>query len=285
MAALDREEYVEQAYFFRVLGERLKDGSAIQDILVGLREEILATTRLPTAIDFLVGELKLNGRVGDGMRRLGHYFAPFQTFIISRAEEDKARLDFLVALRILEREAEFLSQGDPEPAALFVYQFECLARNRLGYDHGMLALADDPAYPEEWSHWIRRIRFELGTVDFADLIYRQSQLFWDEWHKRRGEEPDSEDSGALFSVAVGRIARANLGKDPLYMFAALQRQLGFPSVPRPPAPKTSPMFDPAVEARFQRLEAKLAFLEQEQRGGLDLTQFYSQPDRPDVPPP
>ena len=37
----------------------------------------------------------------------------------------------------------------------------------------------------------------------------------------------------LFGEKEGRIAMANRRKDPLYLFSALQRHLGYPSVPRP----------------------------------------------------
>ena len=50
---LDREEYIEQAYFFRVYRERLLENVPSQEILQTIQEEILATTRLPMAIDFL----------------------------------------------------------------------------------------------------------------------------------------------------------------------------------------------------------------------------------------
>ena len=44
---LDREEYIEQAYFFRVLRERLATNMPTQDVLSRIDEEILSTTRLP----------------------------------------------------------------------------------------------------------------------------------------------------------------------------------------------------------------------------------------------
>ena len=36
----------------------------------------------------------------------------------------------------------------------------------------------------------------------------------------------------LFGEKEGKIAKASRGRDPLYLFAALQRQLGYPEVPR-----------------------------------------------------
>jgi hypothetical protein len=280
MAHPDREEYVEQAYFFRVLRERIEDGTPIQEILSGVREEILATTKLPMAIDFLIGELQHQGRLGDGMKRLPHYFAPFQTYIVTKAEDDRARLDFQIALRIIEREAEFRASDELSAPALFIYQFECLARNRLGYEQGMQAIASDPYYPEQWKAWINRIRMDLGTVDFASMVYRQSQQFVIDLQRRR-EEAQIPESHILFDAQAGRIARANQGKDPLYLFAALQRQLGYPTVPRQVAAPAAPPFSPQAELRFQRIEARLALLEQEQKGGIDLTKFYKKNELPD----
>ena len=53
---LDREEYIEQAYFFRVLRERLESGQPTQDVLERIDQEILSITRLPYAIQFLAAE-------------------------------------------------------------------------------------------------------------------------------------------------------------------------------------------------------------------------------------
>lgn len=270
---LDREEYIEQAYFFRVYRERIEDSTPSQEILAGLKEEVLTTTRLPLAIGFLIGEIQLNGRIGDGMARLPHYFLPFQTFIIQKAEEDNARFDFLTALKILQHEAEFRSSDAVDCAALFVYQLECLARNRLGYDHGLLAVAEDPMYSTEWQSWIRKVRFDLGTIDFSNLLYQRSEQHVIDV-RRTQNLPDFEPAAKpLFDSHAGRIARANIGKDPLYLFAALQRQLGYPAVPRTMKSEKQQL-PPAIESRMQRLEARLALLEQEGKGGIDLSSFY-----------
>src|SRR5262252_915450 len=55
---LDREEYVEQAYFFRAFRDRLADNLPAQDILTRVHEELLSSTRLPYAVQFLSAELK-----------------------------------------------------------------------------------------------------------------------------------------------------------------------------------------------------------------------------------
>jgi hypothetical protein len=273
---LDREEYIEQVHFFRSYRERLEANVPSQEILAGVREEVLATTKLPMALDFLRGEILLTGRVSDGMARLSHYFTPFQTFVMARAEEDKARFDHKIALLILERQAEYLA-GTPTPAGLFIYQFECIARNRLGYDRGMTAMARDPFYHDDWRDWIRKIRLRLGSADFADLIYYRSEHAVEERRRRIGN-PDYQASFPIFfGVQEGRIARANRGKDPLYMFAALQRQLGYPTVPRPKPATEGPVIHPVLEQRLQQLEKRLKILESETKGELDLSEFYAKP--------
>ena len=40
---LDREEHVEQAYFFRTLKERLELNLPLQELLANIRDEILAS--------------------------------------------------------------------------------------------------------------------------------------------------------------------------------------------------------------------------------------------------
>jgi hypothetical protein len=278
---LPREEYIEQAYLFRTWRERLDEATAAQELLLAIREEILATTRLPLAIDFLAGELHHHGRIGTGMGRLSHYFTPFQAFVMQQAEVDSSRFDFRLALEILQNEAEYRASDNVLVPALFIYQFECIARNRLGYDAGLVAVAGDQAYPKEWREWILKIRRDLGTIDFADMLYVRSEQWLDDYRRESGQ-PDYQPSfPILFDRRAGRIAKANIGREPLFMFAALQRQLGYPRVPRPKPARRTNVLDPAVELRFQRLEARLQMLEQEQKGELDLTPFLRKPDQSD----
>src|SRR5580700_12183170 len=183
---LDREEYIEQAYCFRAFRERLEDNTPAQEILRSMSEELLATTNLPKAIDFLRGEILHAGRLSPGMARLSHYFTPFQTYVMARAEEERSQFDQKTALLALERQAEYLA-GSPSPAGLFIYQFECIARNRLGYDRGMKAIADDPSYDEAWRDWIMKVRLRLGSTDFGQLIYYRSEQFVEEKRKRNAK--------------------------------------------------------------------------------------------------
>src|SRR5262245_45446948 len=101
---LDREEYIEQAYFFHALRERLAENQPAQDVLGRLHEEILSTTRLPLAIQFLATEMKHSGVLGSGFGRLTHYFTAFQAFVVSKAEVEGLKFSMDTALKILEGE-------------------------------------------------------------------------------------------------------------------------------------------------------------------------------------
>lgn len=267
---LDQAEYIEQAYFFRALGERMQQNMAAQDLIAALRNEVLATTRLPQALDFLASELRHSGTIAAAMRRIEHYFTPFQTFVVAEAERDRGRFDFLIALEILEREARFRASG-ATPQAIFMFQFECLCRNRLGYDAGLEAMARDPIYDTAWREWILIVRRQVGLVDFAELIYARSAHYAAQ--RARQSAPAEPPLAVLFGEKEGMIAAAHRRKDPLWLFAALERHLGYPTVPRPKKPDESRLLVPTLMRRVERLETRLKLLEEEQRGGIDLTRF------------
>src|SRR5437868_8260870 len=115
---LEREEYIEQAYFFRVMRERLASNWAVQEILERIHEEILSTTRLPLAIQFLATEIKHSGLLSSGFSKLPHYFTPYQAFVIRQTEKEGILFSIETALLILEREAEYLA-GQPTRPGLF----------------------------------------------------------------------------------------------------------------------------------------------------------------------
>ena len=272
---LDREEYIEQAYLFRSFGERIVAGIAAQEALAAIGQEVLATSKLPLAIGYLVGELKLVGTLSTAMARLPHYFAAFQTFVMAAAEEEGGRFDIRTALAILEREAAYRAEG-AMPQGLFFYRFECLSRNRLDYGRGLAAVAADDIFDANWKSWIGTVARQVGLVDLADLVFVRSPEYW-RLGKREallaGKEEPAPDRAILFGEKEGRIARANRGKDPLFFFAALERQLGYPSIPRvkTAAPATE---SPAVLARrLERLEMRVKLLEEEGRGGIYLSRF------------
>src|SRR5205823_1338473 len=125
---LEREEYIEQAHLFRTLSERLAENVPMQELLGHVKQEILSTTRLPLAIDFLLTELKHAGMMSTAMERLSHYFTPFQTYVMREAEAERGRFDLRIAVEILRHEAEYRAKS-PVPQAMFMYQFECVCRN------------------------------------------------------------------------------------------------------------------------------------------------------------
>lgn len=281
MPVLDREEYIEQAYFFRAFRERLVDGQPAQDILARVGEELLSTTRLPMAVSFLKSEIKTIGLMGPAMVRIGHYFTAFQTHVITEAENDVSRFPMEQALLLLEREAKFKAEG-PSLPGLFVYQFEAVSRNRLGYNKGLQAMAADPFYSEDWQDYIVTLRARIGDVDFADLIYVRSAFFVVE---RRRPFPEFQPKHpVLFGEKEGKIARANRGRDPLYLFSALQRQLGYPEVPRPRRPEEAEARIALLEQRVAQLENRIKSMESEIHDEVDLTQFAVKPEDTAGPP-
>jgi len=262
---LDREEYVEQAYFFRTMRERMEHSLSTQELLVTIRQEILSTTKLPMALDFMAGELKLTGGFATAMARMSHYFTPFQTFVMSQAEVPEGRFDFRVGLEILQREAEYRAR-EASRQGVFLYQFETLCRNRLGYDAGLEAMAGDPVYDEPWREWILTVRRQVGIIDFADMIYVRSEHYV----QQRG--PSGKP--ALFGEKEGKIALANRRKDPLFLFSALARHLGYPAVPRPKPQESTEKLFLVLQRRLERLETRIKLVEEELRGGINLGRFY-----------
>jgi hypothetical protein len=300
LAPLGREEYIEQAHFFRALAERLEVNVPAQEVLESVREEVLATTKLPLAIDFLLGELRHEGVLGPAMSLLPHYFTPFQAYIVQESENERLRFDLRVGLEILRREAEYRA-NEPTHQGLFLYQFEVLCRNRLGYDRGLEAVAMDPAFAGIWRDWIRKLRRQIGMVDIADVIYVHSEYYWQRQRANtrsnsdsptnRGPQPNTispandaappspsdGDALILFGEREGRIALANRKKDPLYLFSSLNRQLGYPEPPRVrPADKEQALL-PQLARRMEQLEMRLKIMDEEQRGGIDLSKFYERP--------
>jgi hypothetical protein len=278
---LDREEYIEQTYFFRTLRERMvEEQIPTQQVLERIHEEILSITRLPMAIQFLSTELKHSGLLASGFAKLPHYFTPFQTFVIEQAEEGRHRVSIDVALLVLEREAQYRS-GAPTPQGLFVYQFETLSRNRLGYDDGLARMRADPFYDADWRDYLDFVRRQVGAVDFADLVYLRSELYVTDQRRQAAEYQAPVEP--LFGEKEGKIAKANRGRDPLYLFAALQRQLGYPEVPRIKAKDDPSVVLQHLQTKIKELETRLKLVESEQRGKIDLSEFMAKPGLPQAP--
>lgn len=266
---LSVEEYVEQAYLFKALMDRMSADEPVQDLLGYLREEILATTKLPMAIDFLLAEVKQLGTMATAMKRITHYFTPFQSFLVATAENDHSQFLMKTALHLLYHDAKLRSE-EADRATMFFHQFETLCRHSLDYDFGLQSIAVDPIYDEVWQKWILDIRHKLGMVDLADLVYIHSEHYLN--RKRDDEEaPDP----VLFGEKEGRIALANRTKETHYLFLALQRQLGYPPVPVRKRIDTNEELVPRLKQMVERLEVRVKLLEDEQRNqGIDLSRFY-----------
>lgn len=277
--SLPREEYVEQAYFFKAMRERMLANLTAQELLPTLASELLSSTQLPMAVDFMATELRHTGNMHTAMSRLPHYFTPFQTFVIETAEAASGRFDMEIALAVLEREADYRT-GDALPSALFLYQFECLARNRLGYDRGLKAIAaDHGVFSPDWRQWLDYVRRQIGIIDFSDLIYVRSEYYAKDLQRRGLGLPPQEQ--VLFGEKEGKIAAANRGKDPMFMFSAFQRQLSYPAVPRAKLVDEQQLTWPDLIRRFERLEFRVKLLEEENKGGIDLTRLYGPGSLPD----
>jgi hypothetical protein len=133
----------------------------------------------------------------------------------------------------------------------------------------------DPLYSEEWSRWIARLAGSLGERELAEIVYGASQHFQNRRTTARkpGEQvAEKSDDGtvavvakALFGDQEGRIAKANIGRDPLYFFAALQRQLNYPAVPRSSQAEADEdkKLPPFLEARLNKIEQRLKINEME----------------------
>jgi hypothetical protein len=201
---------------------------------------------------------------------------------VEQAEEDRGRFDFRTALRILQFEAVFRASEKFDPQGLFFYQFEALCRHRLSYDTGLTAMSQDPAYSGAWRDWLLVVRSQLGLVDLADLIYGRSEDFV-EYRKRRLGQDAQLDYPMLFGVREGKIAFANRRKEPLFLFAAMQRHLGYPPVPKREVVDNTLEMVPQLHRRMERLESRVKLMEEEQRQGIDITRFYGKGAPPPVP--
>ena len=139
-------------------------------------------------------------------------------------------------------------------------------------------------YTDEWSQWITRLQASLGERELAEIIYVASQHYQNRRASSRSPASGPADGAgklisdslpsALFGDQEGRIAKANIGRDPLFFFAALQRQLNYPSVPRTALAENDKTLAAFLEARLNKIEQRLKIAEMEMKGGIDLTRFY-----------
>jgi len=273
---LSSEEYLEQAHFFHGLQAGLEDNRPMQEILSSVRDEILVTTKLPMAIDYLCSELKHSGTFGPAMQRLSHYFAGFQAFVIDSSEDERGRFDFLNGLEILKLEVKLRAEDTP-PQALFLFQFETLCRHRLSYDRGLAAMALDPFYDDHWKLFLETTRRRIGFIDIADNLYLRSQHYITQQQRKGGKLPGS-DFPPLFGEREGKIALANRKRDPMLLFSSLQRQLAYPKVPAKKKVDQSKSLLPQLLRRMEKMESRMKLMEEDNRGGFDLSKLYERKD-------
>src|SRR5260370_7935766 len=95
-------------------------------------------------------------------------------------------------------------------------------------------MAADPLFDANWRDYLDLVRRQVGLIDFAELVYIRSDDYVNE---QRRQAPDYEPPvPPLFGAKEGRIARANCGRDPLYLFTALHPHPPSPVAPTPPPP-------------------------------------------------
>ena len=205
--SLDRPEYVEQAYLFQLLRERSAEELPMQELLEQIRYELLSTTKLPLAIDYLLTELKHSGLMSPAMSKLSHYFTPFQSFLVHQAEEEAGRFTIPTALQVLEAEANYRLK-DCTAAGLFFFQFEVLCRNRLHYDRGLTAISSDPIFSKDWAKWILQFRAQVGLVEIADLLFLASENIPSGW-----SPPDKVSMEKVLFFLAGKRGGLPLGID------------------------------------------------------------------------
>src|SRR5262249_39803356 len=120
------------------------------------------------------------------------------------------------------------------------------------------------------------VKRKVGVVDFADLVFVRSDFYVvDERRRDAAYEPPLLP---LFGQKEGKIAKANRGRDPLFLFGALQRQLDYPVVPRPKAPDDLANKLATLQARIRELEIRMKLIDSELRGQGDMTQFFGKPE-------
>jgi hypothetical protein len=81
------------------------------------------------------------------------------------------------------------------------------------------------------------------------------------------------DIVTLFGEREGRIAFATRNKEPAYLFSALSRHLGYPSVPRKKNVTEEENIVPLLKRRIEQLENRIQLIEEEQRGGINLNKY------------
>ena len=218
---LPREEYVEQAYFFRTLRERMQQSMSTQELLGRHQAGDPRHNAVALALDFMASDLASRAaspRRWPSSPTTSRHFRPTWW---PRPKRPRAASISAWGWKSWNARPSFAARG-ASPQGLFLYQFETLCRNRLGYDRGLEAMAGDNVYDANWREWILSVRHQVGLIDLGDMLYVRSE------HYRKTRAQTAPEKPVLFGEKEGRIALANRHKDPLYLFSALARHLGYP---------------------------------------------------------
>ncbi|MEM1068510.1 MAG: hypothetical protein AAGI63_06425, partial [Planctomycetota bacterium] len=111
----------------------------------------------------------------------------------------------------------------------------------------------------------------------ADLLFLASEEYKIRLHDA-GQSLEGKGP-FLYGRKEGRIALGNRRKEPLFLFGAMQRHLGYPTVPRPKPQDENKDVIPQLMRRMERLELRIKIMEDERRAGIDITKFYKDPDK------
>ena len=268
---LDREEYIEQAYFFRASASGSPTTCRPRTSSPRLHEELLTTTRLPYAVQFLAAEIKHTGPARQRVREAAALLHPFQAFVIRQAEEEKQRFPMADGAAGAGTRGRVPGRAADQPG-LFVYQFETIARNRLGYIDGLAAMAADPLYDADWRATSTSSAGRSATSTSRDLVYLRSELYVTE---QRRANPAYEPSRAAALRREGGEDRQGQPRPrpavPVRRAAAATRLPRGAAVTQRDDGKTRSWSK--IETKLRELETRLKLAEGELRGNIDLSQF------------
>ncbi len=169
---------------------------ATQELLGLVKEEVLSTTKLPLAIDFLASELRHAGGFSSAMARLRALLHDVSDVCRGRGRERAGTVRPASGAQD-SRARGAVPRREPPPQGLFFYQFECLCRNRLGYDKGLEAIAGDPIFDDAWREWILIVRRQVGIVDFGDMIYVRSEQFVKDRLRKNADADAAGEAGVV----------------------------------------------------------------------------------------
>ena len=148
------------------------------------------------------------------MSRLSHYFLLIRPLSFNRLK--MIAVDSTCKLPWLSCNRRQISYRIRRPRS---FSINSRRLRRLPFDRTS-AMAKDPIFDPDWSEWIYIVRRQVGIVDLADLIFGERSLF---------RAVSATWPKVMRSLATKRADRWAIGTNPLLLFAALQRHLGYQS--------------------------------------------------------